>query len=157
MLKLRVITALIIAPIVIALIFLAPGWLFAAVMLAMALAGAWEWSALAGRPARATRIEMVGLFLALIALFVLAQPRSAYVQGMILYCSIALAWWIFSLVWIAKLRTEFSFPVKTLCGVLTILPSLAAVVAIRAVNPWYLLILLLLTSAADIGAYFAGR
>lgn len=157
MLKLRVITALIIAPIVIALIFLAPGWLFAAAMLSMALVGAWEWSALAGRPARAARIEMVGLFLAVIALFVLVQPRSAYVQGMAVYCSVALAWWIFSLVWIANLRTEFSFPIKTFCGVLTLLPSLAAVVAIRAVNPWYLLILLLLTSAADIGAYFAGR
>ena len=157
MLKLRIITALVIAPIVIALIFLAPGWLFTGVMLVMALVGAWEWSALAGRPARAARIEMAGLFLVVIALFVLVQPRGAYLQGMVVYCVVALAWWIFSMIWIARLRTEFSVPVKIFCGVLTLLPSLAAVVAIRATNPWYLLILLLLTSAADIGAYFTGR
>ena len=157
MLKQRVITALIVAPIVLALIFFAPSWLFAAVMLFMALVGAWEWSALVGRPARAARIEMVGVFIVAILLVGLFQPWSLYPGSMVLFCGVALLWWIFSFIWIARLRTVFNVPVKTLCGMLTLLPSLAAVVSIRAVNPWYLLILLLLTSAADIGAYFAGR
>jgi phosphatidate cytidylyltransferase len=73
------------------------------------------------------------------------------------YCMAALIWWLFSLAWIALWRAEFSRPVKILCGVLTLLPSLAAVVAIRSYSPWYLVMLLLVTSAADIGAYFTGR
>ena len=157
MLKQRVITALVIAPIVLALIFLAPDRLFAAAMFLMALAGAWEWSALAGRPDRNSRLVTVALFGALAVAGWLLQRSFPYPQGLMLYCIMALAWWLFSLIWIAAMRYEFPRPVKVLCGVLTLLPSLAAVVAVRAVSPWYLLILLLLTTSADIGAYFAGR
>jgi phosphatidate cytidylyltransferase len=157
MLKQRVITALVIAPIALALVFFAPGDLFAAAMLCMALAGAWEWSALAGRPDRNHRLMLVALF----AMFVVAgwflQRSFAYPQALMIYCLWALAWWLFSFVWVTFWRAEFNRTVKILCGVLTLLPSLAAVVAVRAVSPWYLLILLLLTTSADIGAYFAGR
>lgn len=157
MLKTRVITALVIAPIVLALIFLAPDWLFALAMLAMALIGAWEWSALAGRPDSLARIVTVTLFTLLVGLGWWGQALMGYPHGLTLYCLLALLWWLLSLVWLAFWRAEFPKPVKLLCGALTLLPSLAAVVAIRAVSPWYLLMLLLLTVAADIGAYFAGR
>lgn len=155
MLKQRVITALVIAPIALALVFLAPDWLFALAMLGMALVGAWEWSALAGKPATSARLTMVLVF----AVFALGgwYIESIQPQALFIYCLLALAWWAVSLLWIAAWRAEFSLPVKLLCGLLTLLPSLAAVVAIRAVSHWYLLILLLLTTSADIGAYFAGR
>lgn len=155
MLKQRVITALVIAPIALALVFLAPDWLFALAMLGMALVGAWEWSALAGKPAVPARLSLVTVF-ALCALAGWYVERSQP-QALLIYCLLALAWWAFSLAWIAAWRGEFSYPVKILCGLLTLLPSLAAVVAVRAVSHWYLLILLLLTTSADIGAYFAGR
>ena len=157
MLKQRVITALVIAPIVLALVFFTPDWLFAGAMLLMALAGAWEWSALTGYPDRISRLAMVALFALLSVAGWFLQRSFPYPQGLMLYCVLALAWWSFSLVWIAGLRNEFPRAVKILCGVLTLLPSLAAVVGVRAVSPWYLLILLLLTTSADIGAYFAGR
>lgn len=157
MLKQRIITALIIAPIVLALIFLASDWLFAVAMFLMALAGAWEWSALAGRPDRNSRLALVALFAAIVVTGWFLQQRFPYPQALMFYCALALGWWLFSLVWIASLRSEFPQSVKILCGVLTLLPSLAAVVAVRSVSPWYLLILLLLTTSADIGAYFAGR
>lgn len=157
MLRQRLFTALVIASIMLALIFFAPGWLFAATMLFMALVGAWEWSALIGRPGRFERVEMAGLFLAIVVLAALALPLSVYPLSMAAYCGAALLWWLVSLVWIAWWRAQFSAPVKVFCGIMTLLPSLAAVVAVRAVSPWYLVVLLLLTSAADIGAYFAGR
>jgi len=141
MLKQRVITALVIAPIALALVFLAPDWLFTLAMLGIALVGAWEWSALAGKPATSARYAMVALFAAC-ALMGWYLERSLP-QALLMYCLLALAWWIFSLAWIAVW--------------LTLLPSLAAVVAVHAVSHWYLLILLLLTTSADIGAYFAGR
>jgi phosphatidate cytidylyltransferase len=157
MLKQRVITALIIAPIVLALVFLAPAWLFAAVMLALALVGAWEWSALAGLPERNARWALAGVFGLLALGGGWLQYSLPYPVGLSIYCIAALGWWLFSFAWIAAWRAEFSRPIKIACGVLTLLPSLAAVVAIRDASPWYLLILLLFTSAADIGAYFAGR
>ena len=157
MLKQRIITALVIAPIVLALVFFAPAWLFALAMLLMALMGAWEWSALAGGPGRASRLALVALFAAVAVAGWYLQAGFTYPRVLTVYCWLALAWWLFSLAWIAAWRGEFPRPIKILCGVLTLLPSLAAVVAVRAVSPWYLLILLLLTTSADIGAYFAGR
>ena len=157
MLKQRVITALIIAPIVLALVFLAPESLFVAVMLALALVGAWEWSALAGRPERNARWVLVAVFGLLALAGGWLQHGLPYPDGLLIYCVSALGWWLLSLIWVAAWRVEFSRPIKVACGVLTLLPSLAAVVAIRGASPWYLLILLLFTSAADIGAYFAGR
>lgn len=157
MLKQRVITALVIAPIVLALIFFAPDWLFALAMLAVALIGAWEWSALAGRPSVKARLWLAVLFAVLVALGVALQREVPQVSWLKWYCGPALAWWSFSLVWLMVWRAEFPKAVKVLCGVMTLLPSLAAVVAIRAASPWYLTMLLLLTVAADVGAYFAGR
>jgi phosphatidate cytidylyltransferase len=156
-LKTRVITALVIAPIVLGLIFLAPDWLFALAMLAMALIGAWEWSALSGRPSPKARLWSAAFFGVLVVAGVVLRRDVPQVSWLTLYCAVALAWWLFSLLWLAAWRAEFPRPIKLLCGVLTLLPSLAAVVAIRAVSPWYLLMLLLLTVSADIGAYFAGR
>lgn len=157
MLKARVITALVIAPIVLALIFFAPAWLFACAMLLMALLGAWEWSALAGWASRGARMWLVVLFAVLVGLGFTLQRYLPQQPWLMVYCLVALAWWMLSLVWIASWRANFPVPVKLLCGVLTLLPSLAAVVAIRDGSPWYLLIQLLITSGADIGAYFAGR
>ncbi len=157
MLKQRVITALVVAPIVLALIFLAPQWLFGLAMFAMALAGAWEWAGFTGQTTHAARLTLVALFAAVAIAGLLLQRSLPYPVALQAYCLLALAWWLLSLVWIAVWRAEFSRPVKVLCGLLTLLPSLAAVVAIRAVSPWYLLMLLLLTVSADVGAYFAGR
>jgi len=157
MLKQRIITALVIAPIVLVLVFFAPDWLFAVAMLGMALVGAWEWSALAGRPGRDSRLMLVSLFGVLALVGGWLQRNLPYPQGLLIYTVLALAWWLASLLWISFSRRELPYPVKILCGVLTLLPSLAAVVAIRTASPWYLLIQLLITSGADIGAYFAGR
>jgi len=156
-LKQRIITALVIAPIVLVLVFFAPDWLFALAMLGMALVGAWEWAALAGRPGRDARFMLVALFAVLAIAGGWLQHSLPYPQGLLIYTVLALVWWLASLLWIAFSRRELPYPVKVLCGVLTLLPSLAAVVAIRSASPWYLLIQLLITSGADIGAYFAGR
>lgn len=157
MLRQRVITALIIAPVVLALIFFAPDKLFAFAMFLMALVGAWEWSALAGWSSRNARLSLAILFAVLVGLGLLLQRCLPQQPWLVIYCIVALAWWLLSLMWIALWRANFPPSVKILCGVLTLLPSLAAVVAIRSVNPWYLVIQLLITSGADIGAYFAGR
>ena len=157
MLRQRIITAVVVAPLALALVLWAPDWLFAAVMVLLVLAGAWEWTALVGSPSVASRAMLTAVFAALLAAY--AWAAGVPPTGLLLTatCVIALAWWLFSLAWLALWRAEFSPPMKLLCGVLTLLPALAAVVALRAAGLWYLLVLLFLIWAADIGAYFAGR
>src|SRR6185437_3857662 len=112
-----VITALVIAPIVLSLIFLAPDWLFALAMLAMALVGAWEWAALAGWPGRGARASLVVCLAVLVAAGAVLQRCVPQVSWLSIYCWLALAWWVFSLVWLAAWRAGFPPYLKALCGV----------------------------------------
>src|SRR5579872_2050438 len=157
MLKLRILTALVLIPLVLALIFYAPGWLFALVLAFLALAGAWEWAALAGFADSLRRALCVLGCSLLMAVLWFFNQQLPYPQVLMLLCLLALAWWLLSTLWVAFWHLELSRPVKLLCGLLTLLPSLAAVVALRAVSPLGLLMLLLVVWAADIGAYFTGR
>ena len=94
MLKQRIITALILAALVLALIFFAPGWSFAGAMFFMALVGAWEWSALTDRSDRSSRLALVALFGALAIAGGWLQYRLTYPTGLLLYMVLALAWWL---------------------------------------------------------------
>lgn len=157
MLKQRIITAVVVAPIALALVLWAPGWLFAAAMTLLVLVGAWEWSALAGYPSAGARAALTAGLAALLFIYGWAAGVPPQGTSLLLLCLAALAWWLFSLCWLALWRVGFPRPVKLVCGLLTLLPALAAVVALRAAGLWYLLVLLFLIWAADIGAYFAGR
>ena len=157
MLKQRVITAVVVAPIALALVLWAPGWLFALAMALLVLAGAWEWTALAGHKVTAARVGLTAGFAALLCIYGWAAGVPPIGPSLLLLCAAALIWWLFSLVWLAAWRVEFPASTKLICGLLTLLPALAAVVALRAAGLQYLLVLLFLIWAADIGAYFAGR
>src|ERR1044071_8985610 len=67
MLKLRVITALILAPLVLLAIFAVPHTVTAAVLGVLVLLGAWEWSAFPGFKRRSTRILYLLVFAALLS------------------------------------------------------------------------------------------
>jgi phosphatidate cytidylyltransferase len=157
MLKQRIITALILLPLVLALVFYAPIRLFAVAIAIMAAIGAWEWTRLSGYTDRQTRfLQLLGFGL-LVVLVQVVQRQLPHPQDLLLLCGIGLAWWVFSLVWVALWRAEFTRPLKLLCGTLTLLPSAAAFIALRRTGPVELLALLILVWAADIGAYFTGR
>ena len=157
MLRQRIITAVIVAPIALALVLWAPGWLFALAMASLVLVGAWEWTALAGFRAPAIRAGLTLGFAVLLCIYGWAASVTTLGPPLLLLCAAALAWWLFSLVWLVAWRVEFPHAAKLVCGLLTLLPALAAVVALRAAGLRYLLALLFLIWAADIGAYFAGR
>ena len=157
MLRQRIITAVIVAPIALALVLWAPGWLFALVMALLVVMGAWEWSALAGFHVLKIRAALTAGFAALLLIYGWAAGVPPTGASLMLLCTVALAWWLFSLMWLAVWRVEFSPVTKLICGLLTLLPALAAVVALRAASVRYLLVLLFLIWAADIGAYFTGR
>ena len=96
MLKLRVITALILLPIVLGAVFLLDRSAFALVAGAFFLAAGWEWSALLGRLSLPLRLIWVASLAGLMALAEWAQPLWLY------------AW--MPLWWLLALGLVVSFP-----------------------------------------------
>ncbi len=155
MLKLRVITALIAAPSVIAAIFLLPLNAFAAVFLVLAGLGVWEWANLAGIRSIVARVAYVAGY-ALLAYAVLNSPSlwSAVFK-------------VIAVFWILAAVVVVTFPasgqalvgaVLVPAGYVAFIGAWLALVALQiAGGPWLILWVLIVVWAADIGAYFAGR
>jgi phosphatidate cytidylyltransferase len=154
MLRQRVITALILAPLVLLAILAVPHVVTVAVLALLVLAGAWEWSAFTGFTRRSARVGYVTLVFAclVVAWYVGADHGSL---DPLLYA--ALLWWLFALVWIAAAPGQVNGPAAAVAGLLVLVPAWLALVRLHAAGPQLMLFLLLLVVAADIGAYFAGR
>ncbi len=155
MLKLRVITALIVAPAVIAAIFLLPLTAFAAVFLVLAGLGVWEWANLAGIRSLVAKVAYV-LGYALLAYAVLNAPLmwSAVFKGVAVFWALAA---IVVLTFPASGQVLVA-PVLVPAGYVAFIGAWLALVALLvAGGPWLILWVLIVVWAADIGAYFAGR
>jgi phosphatidate cytidylyltransferase len=154
MLRQRVITALILGAVVLAGIFMLPTTGLMAVVAALILAGAWEWSAFPKLPGVAARVT----FLILIALGIAAMwwvGTDSLRFGNVM--AGAGLWWLIALLWIAFLPAVINSGSAALAGILVLLPAWLALVRLHALSPQLLLFVLLLVVAADVGAYFAGR
>lgn len=159
MLKLRIITALVLLPIVLGAVFLLERTGFALVAGAFFLAAGWEWSALIGRLAMPARL----LWLAtLVVLMVLAEM----LQPLWLYRWLPL-WWLLALALVIGYPRSAAIwarpALMALVGYLLLVPSWSAVVHIQSTGalglagPWALIYILVWVWAADTGAYFVGR
>ncbi|MDE1886844.1 MAG: phosphatidate cytidylyltransferase [Gammaproteobacteria bacterium] len=156
MLKLRIVTAAILLPAVVALAWLAPTWALGLAAGVVALAAAWEWTVLSG--VRAPWLQAgCTLLLAVLLIGFWTLRHNDWVLWITAW--VALGWWLFALFWLGVWRREFPVPVKLLCGLLTLLPAWVATIALHASADGRrkLLFLLVLIWAADIAAYFAGR
>ena len=159
MLKLRVITALVLLPIVLGAMFGLERLPFALVAGAFFLAGGWEWSAMMKAPGVALRLVWcAGL---MVLMFAAEYWRPDWVLTLLP------GWWLLALVLVASYpasaRTWYRAPWLWLMGYLLLVPSWLAVVqlqdagALGLAGPWALLFVLVWVWAADTGAYFAGR
>lgn len=159
MLKLRVITALILAPLVLLAIFSVPHPVTAAVLGVLVVLGAWEWSAFPGFKRPSVRL-----------LYTLAIAGSLSVLWWVGVASreldfllpLAVLWWVLALLWICFRPGQVNAVAAAIAGALVLLPSWLALVRLHAhgpqpSGPQLLTFLLLLVVAADVGAYFAGR
>ena len=161
MLLQRVLTALLLAPLVIAVIVFANALVFAIFVGISFLIGIWEWTRLAGLTRAAPRVAMLILTAALMALA--WWPRDPRLWGLITVLGVV--WWFIACLWLrhfvfAAAPTPENRRIKLLAGVLVIVPAWAALMLIHGVTPlgpWWTLLGLLLVWAADIGAYFSGR
>src|SRR5579872_3484629 len=127
MLKQRLITALILIPIVIALIIFLPPSAFCLITMLVTLAAAWEWTNLMELKSLKARLSYLGiaLFLMIDALFIPAP----------LIFAIAFAWWLIAIVAILCYprykRWSNGILWRGLMGFLVLIPCWAAINYIR--------------------------
>jgi phosphatidate cytidylyltransferase len=163
MLKNRIVTALALAPLTIAAILLLPADSFALLWSVIILAGAWEWTNLAGLKSLPARLGYAGLIL---GVFILARifaihwapgelPEWFYVPVVI--------WWA---VWGLAFRkapeklVKLPYPryAKLLAGAFVLITSWVLMIWLRLnFTQYQVLYLVVLIWLADIAAYFVGN
>lgn len=154
MLRQRIITALILAPLMLLVIFGLPHAWTAAALAALVLGGAWEWAGFVGWRQRTARLAYVAtVALALGAIWLYARQGSGFSWVL----SAAVMWWLVALAWIILAPARRSTLLCALAGLLVLAPAWLALISLHALTPQWVLFVLLLVVAADVGAYFAGR
>ncbi|MBI3150052.1 MAG: CDP-archaeol synthase [Betaproteobacteria bacterium] len=160
MLKQRVVTALILAVLVLSVLFLLPAWGWGLLALVLLLLAGHEWARLGAWSA-----GLAGAFvlllggLALMLLFGPMAPGSAGFAEVTRYLALAASlFWIFvAPLWLRQgWRTPAPIPFFLL-GVVLLLATWCALVILQRRSPWLVVAAIALVAAADIAAYFTGR
>lgn len=154
MLRERVITALLLAPLVLLVIFWVPHVVTMAALALLVIGAAWEWSAFP----RFTQYSARALYVAVVAACIVATWWFGVQRDEIdRLIHIALLWWVFALIWVAIAPARVNRTTAAGAGLLVLVPAWLALSRLHALGPELLLFLILLVVAADVGAYFAGR
>jgi len=152
----RILTAVVLAALVLAILLWLPPWVTVAGLTLLALAGAWEWSAflLVSTPA-----WRVGYVLLVAALLWLAWRYSSEPAVRAVVLGAAVLWWLAALMWIVFAPRRVSSWSAAVAGVLALVPAWLALVRLRIApdGPQWVLFALVLVWVADIGAFFFGR
>lgn len=163
MLKQRILTALVLVPLVLWALFGLTDKLLLVLFATILLGGAWEWSALAGLQNIPARISFLLAQAGVMGLgwWLLVSSSSI---ALVLLVSAALAWLVI-LYWLlmyehGRLEIRLSTNVRVLLGLL-LLPiaflSIAFILVTRENDRLLILLLFLLIWGADVAAYFSGR
>lgn len=155
MLKQRIITALILLPLILGAIFyLNTPWFALAIAIPVAL-GAWEWANLMGIEDSGARLPYVALVLVLLALVYITHLNFVLYLGCL--------WWIAAVVLVRAYPEKVSLWESRqrmgLIGLLVLVPAWWSLILIQGQTDgsWWLLYVMLLVWGADTGAYFVGR
>lgn len=157
MLRNRVYTALGLAALTILTIFAAPLWLVGLVFAVAAAVGAYEWAAFAGLVSTAQRLLYVA---GAIVLGILLQFQQALWQDFVLF--LCLTWIAGFVTLLCHPRYSNIYRNRWLAGVLGWVLMLGAWVSLMALvqlehGKLWLFWMFVLTTATDVGAFFAGR
>jgi len=158
MLKSRIATALVIAPVTLAAVFFLPAQAFALFIALVVLMGAWEWTAMMRLVSSSQRTVYV---LSVLFAIVVTQKALPYYEHIIF--AIAALWWLVATalvvlyprgcaLWCGRVS-------KGVVGFLVLVPTWAAMVYIRELDqgPWLIVYMFMMVWGADTGAYFAGK
>ena len=159
----RVLTALVLIPLVVLATLGLPTPWFALLMGLLALLGAWEWAGLGGwvRPA-----ERLGYCLGVALVLVGIHALLAAPSGVWLVLGAALVWWLVALAWVVRLQQGMAVPaldaapVRLLAGWMVLGPTWGALTELHGAGgagPALVLFLLVLVWCADSAAFFVGR
>ncbi len=156
-LRSRVVTALVLATVLVAVVLGLPERATLVLVVLVVLAGAWEWTALLELPGAAAR----GLYVGLVAmLFAGAWLGTREPQALRLFLLAAALWWLVALGWLALAPQRVPRWSAALAGLLALVPAGVALAQIRiapGVGAALTLFTIVLIVAADTGAFFAGR
>jgi phosphatidate cytidylyltransferase len=153
MLKQRILTALVLAPLVLAGVFVLPVDQFHWFVLPVIALGGWEWANLSDLRQPLPRVAFGGAMAALLFLLLPWAPAPMLVLGLLFWC-VALYWVVTYPATAVQWRSTL---MRLGSGVLVLVPAGVALMVLKNSGNQLLLLLLLLVWGADIGAYFAGR
>jgi len=161
MLSTRVLTALVLVPLVLAALFLLPPRGLAVVLLVVTLVAAREWSQLAAFRVATRRLFIGGILVAGIAL--LALPAFGFDRGwpaavVLAGCGVSgLFWLLVAPAWVTQRWPTSGRRVMVVVGWIVLLGGWMALVELQARSPWLVLAAMAIVWIADTAAYFAGR
>ena len=162
MLKQRVLTALVLIPLVIWGIISLPNDYFAIALALITILGAREWATMARLP---SSLHYIYVILFAVILYACWAAINQFDQFDINLLYVACTWWIYAFVMLAqynsgKKHIHFNPVIRSILGLLILVPTFAALLILRndsedgATLMIYLLVLIWL---ADSAAYFSGR
>lgn len=163
--RVRVIAALIMAPVTIAAILLLPTPWLAALAAVVFLFGLWEWFKLAEVDDTLSRTVLLTANLLLMVLLVWASKGGPDLVPLRLVTLLGVAWWLLAMLWLrffnfASNHETWARVFKLAAGTLAVIPAWCALSLIHA-SPGnghrWLFVALAIVWAADSGAYFVGR
>lgn len=168
MLKQRIITALLLAPLILLAVLWLPHEIFAVITMAVGSLGAWEWSRFAGLSSVPFRFAYV----VLIALVMVMLDWGLHANPVLMIDSlwIVMAWWVLALIAVLRFNrsgdskiaapTTLYMIITLLIGVIILGGTFLGMVGLRSTishGPILLVVLLLVIWIADSAAYFSGR
>lgn len=162
MLRDRVITAIIMAAVFIGILFFCPPLVFTVFIALVTAVAAWEWANLCNLTGRLGRAVFAGAVVIGAVLLMAMLHWTTWIrleQILVLSC----AWWALALLWVQGYPSSAvlwrSRWARMVMGLLVLIPSFLSLVHLRGFpeGHWYVIAVVLLVAAADIGAYFAGR
>ena len=155
MLKQRIITSLVLAPLALAGVFYLPPGGFALFVAIIISLSAWEWANLAGYEGRLLQ-GVYTVFVAICCGLSLCIPPLWLLW-------LAALWWFIALVLVkqypASEKILANRPVRLVAGLFTLLPAWFGMYQLKLMSDgaWLIITLLVIVWAADSGAYFVGK
>lgn len=162
MLKDRVITAVFMAAVFVGILFFCPPLVFTIFVALVTAVAAWEWANLCDLTNRLERAVFAGVVITIAAVVMAMLRWTPWIrleQVLVLSC----IWWALALLWVQGYPSSAvlwrSRWIRMAMGLLVLIPPFISLVYLRGFldGHWYVIAVVLLVAAADIGAYFAGR